>query len=680
MAQNVKEFYQEFMQSVREEATNSGTSSEQQLTNFALEYIMEDGSTNYPDLVNCCNQDVKPTDSSYYKVTAFDYSEETGVLDLFTTYYFESDSVPDLKKTHLERSMNWMMRFLNSCIEDDSSYKKFQEVDPDVADVIYTIKSEYAARNISLIRLFVISNGLLKEEELEFSEDTKITDQDIDLEFSVWDIEAMYRSDNAAQYEGAIDIDLNEVYGHSLQCLPLEENSEVKSYLAIMPAIILAKVYKDYGARLLNQNVRTYLGGKVKVNKKMAETIRTKPNMFFSYNNGISSTATEVVAKMEEGRLMITNIRNWQIVNGGQTTNTIYSCFRKKQSLDGVYLSLKISEINVQTDEKYVLISDIAKNANSQTQIKESDLSSNHQYMKDLDDLSQKTMAPVSSVRKNTYWFFERMRGQYDMSKGAPRSAKARKFQEEHPRSQMFTKVDVAKVEMAWMHLPYISCTGGEKCFNKYYKEYVQSNLAKMDIASFKSLISKFIIAEAIEKSFKQAGMKGYGNIVTNYTLAAIAIKSQGKFDFDYVWNHQEINAALIPFIKSVSDIVYKYIIKVSGDGTNASSEAKKIDFWNAIKLRLADISLDPSLLEVQKNGELTQKEKERLEEFQKVPLETWEAIATWGKEKRKLSLLERKKVEHAIISLENNKEILYTTANELMKILQKYKDAKNNA
>lgn len=678
MAQNVKEFYQEFMQSVKEEANNNGTSSEQQLTNFALEYIREDGAVDHPDLISCSSSTVKPTSLDYYKLTAFDYSDETGVLDLFTTYYFETDAVSELKKEHLQRGMNWLMRFFNSCIEDDTTYNLYLEKDPDVADVIFTIKSEYQNKNISSIRFYVISNGLIKDEGFEIDEEMQIKDQKINVEFTAWDIEAMYRCDNAAQNEGSIDIDLNDVYGHSIACLPLEESAEVKSYLAILPAIILAKVYKDYRSRLLNQNVRTYLGGKVKVNKKMAETIREQPDMFFAYNNGISSTATEVVTKMEEGRLMITNIRNWQIVNGGQTTNTIFSSYLKKQALEGVYLPLKISEIKVQSDKKHMLISDIARNANSQTQIKESDLSSNHQFMKDLDEISQKNATPVGSARKNTYWFFERMRGQYDMCKGAPRSAKAKQFQEEHPRSQMFTKADVAKVEMAWMCLPYISCTGGEKCFIKYYKEHVQSNFAKMDIASFKNLISKFIIAEAIEKSFKQAGMKGYGNIVTNYTLAAIALKSQGKFDFEYVWNHQDINAALIPFIEAVTDVVYKYIIKVSSDGTNASSEAKKIDFWNAIKLRLADINLDSSLMEVQKNGELTQKEKERLEEFQKVPLETWKTVAAWGKENKKLSLLERKKVEHAIVSLENKKEISYTTANELLKILQKYGDASN--
>lgn len=675
MAENVKEFYQEFMEQVREEATSCGTSSEHQLTTFALEYIMSDGSANYPDLVNCTNDSVKPTDGSYYKLSAFDYSEESGTLDLFTTYYFETDVLSEMKKNHLERAAGWLMKFLNSCIEDDKMYRHYLQEDPDVADIIYTIKSEYDAKNIKLVRFFVISNGNAKD-ELEFSEDFKLTDQEIDFEFSVWDMEAMYRSDNAAQNDGSIDIDLNDIYGNSIQCLKLEENPDVRSYLAIMPATILAKVYKDYGSRLLNQNVRTYLGGKVKVNKSMADTIRKQPNMFFAYNNGISSTATEVVTKVEEGRLMITNIRNWQIVNGGQTTNTITSCFKRNQSLDGVFLSLKISEIKVQSDEKHTLISDIARNANSQTQIKESDLSSNHPYMKDLDDLSQKTIVPVGSVRKNTYWFFERMRGQYDQSKGAPRTAKAKKFQQEHPKSQLFTKADVAKIEMAWIGVPYISCTGGEKCFNKFFKEQVQGSSIKMNAITFRNLIAKFIIAESIEAAFKKAEMKGYGNIVKNYTLAAIALKSQGKFDFEYVWNHQEINEKLRPFIEEVNKIVYNYIIKVSSDGTNASTEAKKVDFWNAIKLRLGDVSLDGSLLEVQENGELTQRESEKFEEFKNVPLDIWRDIAVWAKVNRKLSLMERKKVEHTISALENNKDVSFSTANDLMKILLKYKDS----
>lgn len=72
----------------------------------------------------------------------------------------------------------------------------------------------------------------------------------------------------------------------------------------------------------------------------------------------------------------------------------------------------------------------------------------------------------------------------------------------------------------------------------------------------------------------------------------------------------------------------------------------------------------------------MTQKEKERFEEFKNVTLDTWKKVVDWGKQNKKLSLLERKKVEHTIIALENGKDVLFSTANDLMKILLKYKDS----
>ena len=92
----------------------------------------------------------------------------------------------------------------------------------------------------------------------------------------------------------------------------MNENGGVKSYLAIMPAVILARVYKQYKTRLLNQNVRNYLGGTIKVNKGMAKTLRENPAMFFAYNNGISSTATHVGLHEDGGKK---SERSWRYEN-----------------------------------------------------------------------------------------------------------------------------------------------------------------------------------------------------------------------------------------------------------------------------------------------------------------------------------------------------------------------------
>lgn len=47
----------------------------------------------------------------------------------------------------------------------------------------------------------------------------------------------------------------------------------------------------------MEKNVRTFLQFKGKVNKGIRKTLREEPDMFFSYNNGISTTAKDIEIK-----------------------------------------------------------------------------------------------------------------------------------------------------------------------------------------------------------------------------------------------------------------------------------------------------------------------------------------------------------------------------------------------
>lgn len=85
------------------------------------------------------------------------------------------------------------------------------------------------------------------------------------------------------------------MFGQGIPSLPAHLGSDFyKSYLAVMPGEILSRLYEKYGARLLEQNVRSFLQARGKVNKGIRTTLLTEPEMFFSYNNGITATAQEL--------------------------------------------------------------------------------------------------------------------------------------------------------------------------------------------------------------------------------------------------------------------------------------------------------------------------------------------------------------------------------------------------
>ena len=677
METNLKDFARDFMDLVKEEAVENGTSVEQQFTETVLEYIKEEGAAVSPELFYCVNKDcTRPTEADYYKINAFDYSESAGILDLFVTVYLESEGLTELKKNRIDQAHNALAHFLNKCVKDDKLFQKYLEEDSEVAEVVGTVNEEFKNKNVSLIRFFVLSNGQLKT-DYNSSSEIKIGDVDYDFEFNVWDICAIRNSEIAAQHDGAIDIDFESEYAHSIECLELGENGGVKSFLAIMPAEILARVYKKYKTRLLNQNVRNYLGGTIKVNKGMAKTLRDDPAMFFAYNNGISSTALKVGLRRDEGgKVYITNVTNWQIVNGGQTTNTIYSMFSRNFDMQNAYVTLKISEINFEDEKKKEeAISYIARFANSQTQIKESDLAANIGYMLKLDDISKSEWTPVNSVRRNTQWFFERMRGQYDNAKGEPRTKKAKDFVAQHPKKQRFTKTDIAKWEMAWAGRPDIASKGGEQSFDFFHKKSLKTDTIIVDRNYFHQLIAKAIIYQSISDICKQNGIKGYVNIICNYVLATLAWKSRENLDLDYIWNHQEIHPAMRIAIEQEADIVNKYILKLGQEGVNPSVKAKNEPFWKDITLRMVGLpELDKVLLSSNED-ELTAENQAKIEQFEKLPADTWRQLAIWGKDARKLSLLERKKLDHAYALASNDKKLPFNIISDVMEIYKKSQD-----
>ena len=677
MEVNLKDFARDFMDLVKEEAVENGTSVEQQFTETVLEYIKEEGAAVSPELFYCVNKDcTRPTEADYYKINAFDYSESAGILDLFVTVYLEAEGLTELKKNRIDQAHNALAHFLTKCVKDDKMFQKYLEEDSEVAEVVGTINEEFKNKNVSLIRFFVLSNGQLKT-DYNSSSEIKIGDVDYDFEFNVWDICAIRNSEIAAQHDGAIDIDFESEYAHSIECLELGENGGVKSFLAIMPAEILARVYKKYKTRLLNQNVRNYLGGTIKVNKGMAKTLRDDPAMFFAYNNGISSTALKVGLRRDEGgKVYITNVTNWQIVNGGQTTNTIYSMFSRNFDMQNAYVTLKISEINFEDEKKKEeAISYIARFANSQTQIKESDLAANIGYMLKLDDISKSEWTPVNSARRNTQWFFERMRGQYDNAKGEPRTKKAKDFVAQHPKKQRFTKTDIAKWEMAWAGRPDIASKGGEQSFDFFHKKSLKTDTIIVDRNYFHQLIAKAIIYQSISDICKQNGIKGYVNIICNYVLATLAWKSRENLDLDYIWNHQEIHPAMRVAIEQEADVVNKYILKLGQEGVNPSVKAKNEPFWKDITLRMVGLpELDKALLSSNED-ELTAENQAKIEQFEKLPADTWRQLAVWGKDARKLSLLERKKLDHAYALANNDKKLPFNIISDVMEIYKKSQD-----
>ena len=101
--------------------------------------------------------------------------------------------------------------------------------------------------------------------------------------------------------------------------------------------------------------------------------------MFFAYNNGITATAENIETVESPNGLLLTGMRNFQIVNGGQTTASIHAALRNKEvDLDRVFVQMKLSIVN--TDRAQEIVPKISEYANTQNRVSAADFFSNHPF------------------------------------------------------------------------------------------------------------------------------------------------------------------------------------------------------------------------------------------------------------------------------------------------------------
>ena len=682
--EDLQSFASELYENIKEEAQYTGQTEEKVFTDLVLEYIaLDEGIYG----ANYCHFAGKALGENF-KISAFDYDVDSGVMDLIISYFNDKNpetSIPNISNREIERQLNLIIRFFNATINKkngkfETQYKDIP-MNSDIQEVIETIQNEYNDNNIKNIRIHVFTNCYNKDSYN--LDDNLSTEKEIPTEYQIWDIDAIYKIEGAGRTD-CIDIDMAD-YDYELDCLPqYNPEDKINAYLAILPASILAQIYDKHKQRLLDQNVRTYLGAKIKVNKHISQTIvgcnekgkelKPEPYMFFSYNNGLSSIAKKVeVIRDENGRLSISKIIGWQIVNGGQTSSTIYNVYKNNKKdvsvLSNVYLTLKITEVD---DDKQHLVPKIAQSANSQTAIRDSDLTANCQPLMDLSRIASNEWTSANGSKPRTIWFFERMRGQRltELNQsGTPRSNSRKKYEMEHPKHQVFNKADLAKWEMAWNQSPDLSAKGGETCYDKYYKIYLKNNI-EVTPEYFKKLIAKAIIYKKSEEICKELNYS-YRNIISCYVLAILALKSNYKLNLIDIWEKQETPEMLNPIIKECVNIVATYIRALSENPSiNVQSEAKKAEFWKQLSLRATNIEFDSSLLDRQESA-LTEQQLQTIEYVKSYNYTTWHQIGLNGKD-YKLSLLERKTALNVSLLLQNNRDISIVLAERAKSAIDK--------
>ena len=135
-----------------------------------------------------------------------------------------------------------------------------------------------------------------------------------------------------------------------------------------------------------------------------------------AYNNGLVIVADEMRLNTDNnGGTGILWLKGMQIVNGGQTTASIFNAkYDRKASVDlaEVFVQVKISVIH-SVDDMDEIVPRISTFANTQNKIQVADFSANDPFHRRLEELSRTIWTPSCNGMKPRNWFYERARGQY---------------------------------------------------------------------------------------------------------------------------------------------------------------------------------------------------------------------------------------------------------------------------
>lgn len=574
----ILEFYKEFQDEVLTYVKeNSPISTNTAFKTLFLSYLTEAGETLVSD---CMLVDFKK-DSENMKLDGYAFSEYFRSLTLLVSKY-QAKPIPEkIKKTEIDKLLKKVLKFYKTCGTND--FEALEE-SSDGYQAYKFIKGHKA--DIETVNIILLTN----DETIRYIPDDvhygKIT-----VRFDVWDIERLYQSVlGGTAVERQLVIKLKKKYGGSLPLIKVKGDNEIYDcYIGVISGELLARIYETEGQDLIQKNVRSFLQAIGKVNKGIKVSLANEPQMFMAYNNGISTIAESIA--VDEGRsngdiVNITEITGWQIVNGGQTTASIYNAYKAKLPLEQVNVQIKLSVIK-QKDRAEEIIHNISKYANSQNKINMSDFNANDAYHVKMERLSRATPIPVAKGKSTDYWFYERARGQYLVELNRQPTAAAKKeFKSRCPKNRCISKTVAAKCVMTYRGYPDIVSKGLETSFIYFSDMVSKGEVPEPSEQSYIEMIAKVILFNSCDEIIKNLKFGGFKAQQDYYTVALFGKYYSDLFDPLEIWNRQSINAETAKTIEELAYFVWNHFQNPTVPGVNIGQWCKKEECWELLQAR----------------------------------------------------------------------------------------------
>lgn len=591
------DFRESHINDINAEAINTSNYPIEVFIDNAIDILKNDYSL-ITDMSHCFYEWTKGTKAyRNMRVDAAYLDLPSSTLNLLFAEYNDG-TIKTITNTFIETKSQLLVNYFENCLK--GFFNNAEQADPAVQlarDIRLNVSYIYK------IHLFIISTDKLSKavKTLELPVYT-YNGQTFKVELDVLDIDAIYKSKLAGFAKEDIVINCTDFGVEGIPCIKADiETEQYESYLAIVPGTFLADIYKKHSAALLEANVRSFLKFNGGVNKGIRGTILNEKSRFFTYNNGISTTAKSITTTIHPQKgLLITSFTDLQIINGGQTTATLAATnIKYNADLSGIFVQMKLTILK---DSDPELIRNIATYANSQNKVKTADLNSSHPFYVRMEDFSRRIYAPLASGQiVQQLWFFERARGQYEQPTMQMTKAQIADYKLVRPKDKKFTLTDLSKYLNAADMLPHYVSWGGEvnaaHFHNNMLKQWNKDNSVYNELF-YKELIGKKILFAYIENAVSDQtwyqDRRAFRPQIVAYTFAKLvqeAKKLKKVLNYRQIWDAQKVSDIFENDVAGIAKLVFDTIYDDSRSTANIETYCKKEECWQIVSKKNYNLS-----------------------------------------------------------------------------------------
>ena len=515
------------------------------------------------------------------RLSGFAVSEEADQLDLFVSLYDGVDELAPIPDSQTKTAAEQCIRFLAKCAQGRLASTMDQS--NDAYTLALTIQGIYS--NLDQIRVYVLTDRQAKSKNFKPRD---VNGKTVKLE--VMDIERLYRHWSEGKPRDELVVNFEEVAGSPLPCVYVPGDMAEYDYaLTVIPGEAMRFVYEKYGARLLEANVRSFLSMTGKVNQGIRDTLKKTPERFMAYNNGIVIVADELsLGRTQDGGPGIIWLKGMQIVNGGQTTASIYFTKKKSPEIDLKPIRIPAKIIVLKSEDpakEEALISDISRYANSQNSVRQSDLSANKPFHIEMEKLAGSVYCPDGVGR----WFYERAAGSYKtmLAREGTTPAKLKNLKLAIPPARKITKTDLAKYLNAWDQMPDSVSFGDQKNFLRFMDRIIGDEetgapMVLPDVQEYKRMVAKAILFKTTQKLVRPMFPAFRANVAA-YTVSVVANQLGDRLDLEKIWLSQDLSPQLKELIK-IWAVNVNQVLHETAEGRMVSEWSKKPGCWAAVR------------------------------------------------------------------------------------------------